>query len=165
MTHARMAALALIVALSSPGLALAGQSAMPDAAVLATVNAALDAAQSGDAKAMQAQYLPGCTFVDEFAPFFWSGANSMEAYFASAAEMYKETGMAGTRVSRGKPKYVYVAGTSAYVVIPLKVSAKAKGKPYRGSGSLVFTLRKTDAGWKIASQTWAKDTENINPYK
>jgi ketosteroid isomerase-like protein len=132
--------------------------------VLAPVNAVLAAAQTGDVKTMQTQYLPGCTFVDEFAPFFWSGAGSMQAYFMSAAEMYKQTGMTGTKVTRGKPKYAYVSGKNAYVVVPLDVTAQSKGKPYHATGSLVFTLQKTDAGWKIATQTWAKDTESVDPY-
>ncbi len=133
----------------------------PQAAVLATVDAALDAAQSGDIKTMQTEYLPNCSFVDEFAPYQWS---SMDAYFASAAEMYKQTGMSGTKVSRGAPKFVYVTSTNAYVVVPLDVQAKVKGQPYRASGTLVFALQHTDAGWKISMQTWAKATENISPY-
>ena len=133
----------------------------PQAAVLATVDAALNAAQSGDIKTMRTEYLPNCSFVDEFAPYQWS---SMDAYFASAAEMYKQTGMSGTKVSRGAPKFVYVTSTSAYVVIPLKVQAQVKGKPYRASGTLVFALQDTAAGWKISMQTWSKATENISPY-
>ena len=136
----------------------------PKGAVLATVDGALDAAQSGDIKTMRTEYLPDCSFVDEFAPYQWSGPDSMNAYFASAAQMYKQTGMTGTKVSRGSPKYVYATSTSAYVVVPLEVQATVKGTPYRASGTLVFALQRTDAGWKISSQTWAKATENISPY-
>jgi len=135
----------------------------PQEAVLATVDAALDAAGSGDIKTMRTEYLPNCSFVDEFAPYQWSGQDSMDAYFASAAQMYKQTGMTGTKVSRGSPKFVYTTSTSAYVVVPLEVQATVKGKPYRASGTLVFALQHTDAGWKIAMQTWAKATENISP--
>jgi ketosteroid isomerase-like protein len=133
------------------------------AAVLATVDAALDAAQSGDIKTMRTEYLSDCSFVDEFAPYHWSGQDSMSAYFASAAEMYKRTGMSGTKVSRGSPKYVYVTSTSAYVVVPLEVQATVKGKSYRASGTLVFALQDTKTGWRISMQTWAKASENIGP--
>ena len=154
-----MAAVALAAAIF-PFAGMAADAG-PQAAVLATVDAALDAAQSGDIKTMRTEYLPNCSFVDEFAPYQWS---SMDAYFASAAEMYKQTGMSGTKVSRGAPKFAYVTSTSAYVVIPLKVQASVKGKPYRASGTLVFALQDTAAGWKISMQTWAKATENISPY-
>jgi ketosteroid isomerase-like protein len=159
-----MTILALAAALLSSSAAWAAQDTTQDAQVLAPIKAALDAAQTGDIKTMQAQYLPGCTFVDEFAPFLWQGKGSMQAYFTSAAEMYKETGMSGTKVTRGTPKYAYVSGMSAYVVIPLDVTAQAKGKPYHATGSLVFTLQKTAADWKIATQTWTKDTESLDPY-
>lgn len=151
------------VALAAAIFPFAGMAADagPQAAVLATVDAALDAAQSGDIKTMRTEYLPNCSFVDEFAPYQWS---SMDAYFASAGEMYKQTGMSGTKVSRGSPKFVYVTSTSAYVVVPLDVQAKVKGQPYRASGTLVFALQDTAAGWKISMQTWAKATENISPY-
>lgn len=164
MDYSRMAVMALVVAVVPVSGAYAGQSAAPDAAVLAAVDATLSAAQSGDVKKLREEYLPGSTFVDEFAPFLWTGPGSLDAYFASAGEMYKETQMSDTKVSRSRPRYVYVSGKSAYVVVPLSVMAKVNGKPYTSTGSLSFTLQKTDSGWKIASQTWTKATENINPY-
>src|ERR1700761_602850 len=141
------------VALAAAIFPFAGMAADagPQGAALATVDAALDAAQSGDIKAMRTEYLPNCSFVDEFAPYQWSGTGAMDAYFMSAAEMYKQTGMTGTKVSRGAPNYVYATSTNAYVVIPLDVQATVKGKPYRASGALVFALQHTDAGWKISS--------------
>ena len=159
MSRKLMAAIALAAAI----FPLAGIAADPgpQAAVLATVDAALDAAQSGDIKTMRTEYLPNCVFVDEFAPYEW---NSMDAYFASAGEMYQKTGMTGTKVTRGAPKFVNTTATNAYVVIPLDVQAKVKGQPYKASGTLVFALQHTDAGWKIAMQTWSKATENISPY-
>lgn len=161
MSRKLLAAVALAAAIFPFAGIAADANAGPRAAVLATVDAALDAAQSGDIKTMRTEYLPNCSFVDEFAPYQWS---SMDAYFASAGEMYKQTGMSGTKVSRGAPKFAYVTSTSAYVVIPLKVQATVKGKPYRASGTLVFALQDTAAGWKISMQTWAKATENISPF-
>ena len=161
MSRKLIAAVALAAAIFPFAGIAADAGGGPEAAVLATVDAALDAAQSGDIKTMRTEYLPNCSFVDEFAPYQWS---SMDAYFASAAEMYKQTGMTGTEVTRGAPKFVYASSTSAYVVIPLDVQAKVKGQPYRASGTLVFALQHTDAGWKISMQTWAKATENISPY-
>lgn len=162
MSRKLMAAVALVAAIFP--FVGATADAGPQAAVMATVDAALNAAQSGDIKTMRTEYLPNCSFVDEFAPYQWSGQGSMDAYFASAAEMYKQTGMSGTKVSRGAPKFVNVTSTNAYVVVPLEVQATVKGKPYRAGGTLVFALQHTDAGWKISMQTWAKATENISPY-
>ena len=132
----------------------------PDRAVRAVVDSALDAAQSGDVKGLRQAYIPGSVFVDEFAPFAWSGAHSMDAYLASAARMYKDTGMSGTHVVHETPAYVYVTGDKAYLTVPLHITAKAAGKPYYESGTLTFALQKTAGGWKIAAQAWTKLGEN-----
>ena len=58
------------------------------------------------------------------------------------------------------PGHVYVAGDKAYLTVPLRITAKAAGKPYRESGILTFALEKTVGGWKIAAQTWTKLGEN-----
>jgi len=164
MPTGRLIELALVVALLFPSSAFAAQSAELDGAVVKTVETALGAAQSGNVAELSAQYLPDCTFVDEFAPFYWSGPNAINAYFTSAAQMYKDTKMTGTKVAHGAPKYVYVGTDSAYVAVPLRVRAEVNGKPYKATGTLTFTLRKISATWKIASQSWTKETENINPY-
>ncbi len=109
--------------------------------------------------------MPSSTIIDDFAPFRWTGVDAIDAYFASYDLMAKETKMTGTKVSdRQQPKYAYVSGPNAYVLMPITVTAKFHGKPYIETGSLAFTLHKTDAGWKIATQTWVKDTETFNPY-
>lgn len=164
MYRGRLVGLTLSAALVSADAALAAQSAVPDSAVLTTVDTALKAAQSGNVKLLRTEYLPNCTFVDEFAPFKWSGPHSLDAYFASAARMYKDTEMTDTKVSHGAPSYVYTAGTSAYVVVPLRVRAKIGDRQYRAKGVLTFSLQKTADGWKIATQTWSKTAENFSPY-
>jgi ketosteroid isomerase-like protein len=159
--------ISLLAAALSPLSALRAQApaaAPMDKLALETVETALNAAQSGDAKKLMEQYVPGAVFVDEFAPFFWSGPGSMAAYFASAQKMYQETGMSDTAVSHGTPKFSYLGPSNAYVVVPLDVRARLKERRYHATGVLVFALQKTSSGWKIASQSWAKATENINPY-
>ena len=159
MTKTRILIAVLTSLLVAPALAAA-----PDGAVRKTVDAALDAAQSGNVAQLRAQYLPDCVFGDEFAPFYWSGPHAIDAYFASAARMYRDTKMTGTKVSHGAPTFVYAGADRAYVTVPLRVRAQAAGRPYAATGVLTFTLLKTAAAWKIASQSWTKETENISPY-
>jgi ketosteroid isomerase-like protein len=160
-TSGCFAALILMALSSSSGWA--AQRAAP-AGVLAPIYAVLSAAQSGDLKRVREQYAPSITIMDEFAPFMWSGANALTAYFASYGRMAKETKMTDSKVSARQPKFAYVAGTRAYVLVPITVTAKVGGKPYTETGSLAFTLQETHAGWKIATQTWVKDTETFSPY-
>ena len=158
-------ALTLLLAMHASNGVRAAQSTGPNGAVLAPINAVLNAGQSGNFKMLHDQYIAGCTIIDDFAPFKWSGVGAVDAYFASYGKMAIETKMTGTKISdRQQPKYVYVSGSNAYVLMPITVTAKFDGKPYTETGSIAFTLKKTDAGWKIATQTWVKTSETFNPY-
>ncbi len=144
--------------------AFATQSTNRDPAVLATVDAALSAAQSGDVSKLRDQYAPDCVFIDEFAPFRWTGPNALDAYMASAVQMYQETRHGEVQMTVSPPAYVYVSGDAAYVMEPLSEKATVDGKPYESTGFLTFTLARTGQRWKITSQIWTKAGENINPY-
>jgi ketosteroid isomerase-like protein len=142
----------------------AAQTSGQQTEVLAVVRAALSAAQSGDQKDLRDKYADDCVFIDEFAPYRWSGPNAIDGYFASAAKMYQETQHSDVSMTVGAAKYVYVTGDEAYVVEPLREQAKVKGRAYKSAGSLTFTLRRIGHAWKITSQAWSKTEENINPY-
>ena len=61
--------------------------------------------------------------------------------------------------------YVYISGDNAYLVKPLSEKATVRGKVYKSTGFLTFTLARIDHVWKITSQIWSKTSENMNPYK
>jgi ketosteroid isomerase-like protein len=153
---------ATLVSLTSHASAV--QKSGRDPEVEATVQVALNAAQSGDIKTLRNQYASDCVFVDEFAPFRWSGPKALDAYFASAARMYQETHHGNVKMNVGRPTYIYVAGNQAYISEPLTETATLRGKPYNSAGSLTFTLSRIDHVWKITSQTWVKVSETSNPY-
>lgn len=153
-----------IVALLVSSQAFSAQSTGPDPDVLATVNTALSAAQAGDVAKLREQYAPDCVFIDEFAPFRWSGEHALDDYFASAMRMYQETQHGAVKMTLKPPAYVYVSGDDAYVVEPLSEKATVKGKAYRSAGLLTFTLVRRDQVWKITSQSWSKTRETMNPY-
>jgi ketosteroid isomerase-like protein len=146
------------------GQAVAAQSSGSNAEVLATVDAALGAMTSGDIGSLRDQYAPDCTFIDEFAPFLWSGPNAMNGYLASGFRMYQETQHRDDKTTVSPPAFVYVSGDRAFVVEPLSGTATVRGKAYQSQGAFAFTLARTDGRWKITSQTWTKSSENMNPY-
>ena len=145
--------------------AAAAQSSGPDPAVMATVDAALGAGQSGDMRKFAEQFAPDCTFIDEFAPFLWTGPNAIGGYLASGGRMYQETQHAAGRMTAGPPAYVYVSGDRAFVVEPVSGTATVRGKPYAEKGAFAFTLARTEGRWKITSQTWTKTSESMDPYE
>ena len=164
MTHYRLAgaAAAILAAIAAP--AGAAQSSAPDPAVMATVRAALDAAKAGDMRVMSAQYAPDCTFIDEFAPFLWTGPDALGGYLASGGRMYQETQHNDGTMSISPPSYAYESGDRAFVVEPVSGTATVRGKPYAVHGAFAFTLARVGGRWKITSQTWTKTSESMDPY-
>ena len=159
--------LVLMVAASMAALttrAGAAQTSGPNPQVMATIDAALAAGQSGDIRRLRDQYVPDCTFIDEFAPFLWTGPNAVDGYFASGARMYQETQHGDGKTTVSPPAFVYVSGDRAFVVEPLSGTATVRGKPYSEQGSFAYTLIRIDGRWKITSQTWTKTQESMNPY-
>ena len=159
--------LVLIAAASMAALttrADAAQTSGPNADVMATVAASLDAGMSGDMRRLRDQYAPDCTFIDEFAPFLWTGPGAIDGYFASGGRMYQETQHIPGKTTVSPPAFVYVSGDHAYVVEPLSGTGTVRGKPYALQGSFTYTLARIDGRWKITSQSWTKTSESMNPY-
>ena len=157
----------LIAALSA--MALAGAAAAvpvagPDPRVVATIQAVIEAGQKGDIASLGRLYAPDCTFVDEFAPFLWTGPGSVSAYFTSGARMYQQTQHKDDRITAGPPAFIYVSDDRAFVVEPLGGTANVGGKPYASRGAYAFSLSRIDGRWMITSQTWTKASESRNPY-
>ena len=166
-----MKALGLILLVSAivaiPVLAVpafAAQSSGPNAEVMATVDAALNAPVKGDMVLFRAQYAADCVFADEFVPFFWSGPNALDRWLASGGRMYQETQHQDGKATFGPALYVYVSGDVAFVVEPVEGQATVHGQPYAQKGAFAFSLARIDGRWKITSQTWTKASETMNPY-
>jgi ketosteroid isomerase-like protein len=153
---------ALAVLAAAP--VFAAQTSGPNAEVTATVDAAMTAGMAGDMPRMHAQYAADCVFVDEFAPFLWTGPNALDRYLISGGQTYQETQHKDDRPTFGPARFVYVSGDKAFVVEPVSSTASVQGKPYAQQGVFTLSLIRTDGGWKITSQTWAKTSETLDPY-
>ncbi len=140
------------------------QTSNPDPAVAAVVDKALNAPLKGDMVAFRDQYAPDCMFVDEFAPFLWTGPGALDRWLMSGGQMYQETQHLDGKAAFGPPRYVYVSGDRAFVVEPIEGSATVHGKPYAQKGAFAFSLVRADGRWRITSQTWTKASETMNPY-
>ena len=164
MKPVRLVLIALASMAAMTTAAGAAQTSGPNAEVMATVDAALHAAASGDIAGLRDQYAPDCAFTDEFAPFFWSGPGAIDGYFASGGRMYQETQHRDGKTTISPPAYVYVSGDRAFVVEAVSGAATVRGKPYSQQGAFAFALAKSGGRWKIISQTWTKTSESMNPY-
>ena len=163
MSPYRFLLLAAVFATPTPP-ALAAQRSSPDPEVIAVVDKALNAPLNGDMAGFRDQYAPDCLFVDEFAPFLWTGPGALDRWLMSGGQMYQETQHQDGKASFGPARYVYVSGDQAFVVEPVEGEATVRGKPYAQKGAFAFSLVRTGGRWKITSQTWTKVSETANPY-
>jgi ketosteroid isomerase-like protein len=165
MTLIRRMLISVAAMASLTGSARAAQTSGPNAAVTATIDAAMAAGVSGDIRAMRDRYAPDCTFIDEFAPFLWSGPDAIDAYLMAGGRMYQETQHRDGKTTFLPPAFIYVLGDRAFVVEPLRGTAMVRGRPYSQQGAYAFTLARIDGRWKITSQTWTKSRESSDPYR
>jgi ketosteroid isomerase-like protein len=146
--------LAAGVTLSSAPAAIAAPGA---SAVMATVHQFMDGLDKGDTKTALAACASPATIVDEFAPHEWQGADACADWAAAYDADSNRRGITDGYVTLGTPWHVDVSGNVAYVVVPATYTYEQHGKPMAEHGSIwTVVLKKTAAGWRIASWTWAK---------
>ena len=160
----RLGLISIAAAAIVAGPVFAAQVSGPNTDIVAVIDAAMNAPLKGDMAKFYAQYAPDCVFVDEFAPFLWTGPQALDRYLMSGGQMYQETQHHDGHAAFGPPRFVYVSGDKAFVVEPVRGSATVRGQPYTQKGAFAFSLTRTEGGWKITSQTWTKASESRNPY-
>lgn len=124
----------------------------------AAVTGVLDKFNGGDFKAFAAAHREGALIIDEFAPYQWSGAESVKQWGADYEKDAKAKGIVAGRVDYGKPIQSSSDGTTAYIVLPTTYRFQQKGKKMAGKGSMTFVMAKAGSEWKIASWTYAGAT-------
>ena len=152
-------AIMLTVVFCSPKAALCSTENLQ---VIAPIEAAIQAGQTGNFDLLRNQYLPSITIVDEVPPFFWSGPEALDDYLKSFGNFYSRVKMTNVQVTTGRPEFVYSTQDRAYVILPFTSVSKVGGLPLSESGLLAFTLQKTNKGWKIRSQSSAKGNQTFS---
>jgi hypothetical protein len=149
-------------------LALLGASPAPtpdSAPLLAPVNAWGDAFNAGQTAFPSAAFTDDCTVIDEFAPFAWSKGH------AGIREWYAAVVGADTPLSRARflaskqhvtfdaPRFVTERDGGAYLVFPSTLTYVSKGASHVKRGTYAVVERLTAAGWRIAANSWAIDSD------
>jgi len=136
--------------------------------LIAPIQTALRAGESGNMTLLHSQYLPNITIVDEVAPFIWSGPTALDDYLKAFGTFFAEEKFRDTKIQTGAAKFFYASSSAAYVTIPITSTSKVNGLRLSESALLVFTLQNTTSGWKIRSQTYAKIQQSFpakDPYR
>ena len=152
-----MRALVRIATFAAASLLISSAHASDKADVMATVNQFNDGLNKGDTKAAFAACADQGTIIDDFSPHVWQGANVC-ANWANALDVYnKKVDITDSIVKIGEPWHVTITADRAYVVAPVRLTYKQKGKPVTEAGSvLTVALQKLAAGWRITGFAWAQ---------
>jgi ketosteroid isomerase-like protein len=123
----------------------------------------IEAFNRGDATAMAAICANPMFILDGMAPHVWHGDTATQSWYSEVRAAGEHLGENGYHVATGKPLHANITGDSAYVVIPTTMTFQLKGKQITQAGG-IFTaaLRKSPAGWRLASWAWAKGTTPVS---
>ena len=146
----KLAVFALI--LSVPVAMQAVASDIADA--MAPVRQFVDGFNKGDLKAAVAACAEEASVIDDFPPHGWQGTGC--AKWADGFEaLAKKDGITDARIILGKPRRVDVTGDHAYIVVPVTLITKHKGKPKKLPSMFTASLHRETGGWRITGWAWA----------
>ena len=142
-------------AIASCLLAAGPANAGPAEDATAAITATLDKFNGGDIDAFFAAHRDGALIIDEFAPYVWGGAGSVQKWAGDYTKNAEVRGVTGGRMDYGKPIHAASDGSSAYIVLPTTYRFTMKGAKMAGAGSMTFVMNRVGDGWKIASWTYS----------
>ena len=154
-----MVSRAIAVAALLTSLALPVAASEPNAAVMATLNGVIAAADADNASQVNSYFAPSATVVDDFPPFSWTGAFAGSRWWSASDTDAARHGITHVHAVLQPATSFAVAGDVAYVVAPLAITYTVKGEAARTSGLWTLTLCQIAGSWKITSATWATTSE------
>jgi hypothetical protein len=150
-----------LLALQAPPRALAAE---PDPAILAAVDSAITAINSGSLADAKAAFTDApAAIIDDFPPFQWSGKNAVEDYSRDLKAVLTKYGITDWRFQRHQPRYLLASEDRAYLVVPASFPFLLGGKTQSVSADWVFVLAKIDGKWRVDSSVFADTHHTLLP--
>jgi len=143
-----------VIVLAVSLLGAASVAASPENEVMAPVREFIDAFNKGDVKRLQATCADQTFIIDDFPPNQWRGSRATSKWFHDLTESAKKNGMSEAFVSLQKPRRVGITGSSAYVIVPVKLTYKDKSRLVNTAGLMTLALHKGADGWRIGAWAW-----------
>ena len=107
----------------------------------------------GDFSSAVAACADTASVIDDFPPHAWQGSGCKE--WADGFEaVTKQEGITEARIILDKPRHVDVTGDRAYVVVPVRLDYKVKGKPKKLPSLFTAAIHKEAGGWRITGWAW-----------
>lgn len=135
-----------------------------DPAILAAVDAAIAAVNSGSITAAKDAFTDApVAIVDDFPPYLWSGKNAFEDYSRDLKTILAQLKIENWRFQRHQPRYVSASEDRASVVVPASFPFTMNGKPGSVSGDYVFVLKKVSGKWRVDLATYGATHHTLLP--
>ena len=124
--------------------------------VIAAVHQYLDSLEKPEtASSMCDSYV---SILDEFPPHEWHGPTACADWLKAYNAYNEKSGIEPMGAPLGTPWTVDVTGDRAYFVAPMTYTYKQHGKPVKETAPFAVVLRRTQAGWRIMSWAYSKQT-------
>ena len=101
---------------------------------------------------------PEVSILDEFPPHAWHGPTACADWWKGLLAYNEKSGITDGDATLGKTWTVDVTGDRAYFVAPMTYTYKQNGKSVKESASFAVVLKRTQAGWRITSWAYSKQT-------
>jgi len=145
----------LLISLAISLLAVEVAAASVETELTSVVQQWADGFNKANAELIAASCADEASVVDDFPPHEWKGAGACTRWFTDFQAFATRVNIADAVITVGEPGHVDITGDVAYVVTPMKLAYRSKGKPASLDGIVTIILRNGAAGWRITSVTWA----------
>ena len=152
----------LCVAMLSPHAAEADAKQLPKGVLLA-INQGIEGVAEANIKMLSAAMTSDATIIDEFAPYQWTGADSVGRYTAALKAWLVASNIRDLHVTAEEPRFWDVTSSSAWVSVPATFTFVQGNQPSTESGEYTIVLRKIGSDWKIKSDVWAPTGSGAQP--
>ena len=144
-----------IIFLAVSAAFVAPAAAGPAEDATSAVTTWLDKFNAGDVNAFKAAHAPNAVIVDEFGPYFWTGADTPQRWLDDYGKDSTANGISGGRLDYAAPIRASANEKSAYIVLPTIYRMTQGGKAKSAAGNMTFVMTKIGNDWKIASWTYS----------
>lgn len=110
--------------------------------------------KGGDMKEALALFADQVALVDDTPPYEWNGAGAISRWKSDWDKVSKAMEVTESTVKIGKLRDFEIKGDDAYVVVPVSVTYKAKGKPMKDTGLWTMALHKGASGWRFTGAVY-----------
>jgi ketosteroid isomerase-like protein len=143
-----------VIVLAAASAASAAASDKQD--VMAVVQQWVDAFNKDDSNMQVATCAAETSIIDDMPPHEWHGAGACAKWKNDLDAFAKKLAVTGLTAATMKPRHVDVSAESAYVVVPVNLTYKQRGKDMKDTGLFTVALHKGASGWRITGWAWAE---------